>query len=322
VPRRTPSWRARAKEADVDESTPAAVLVVGSVNHDITVLCPRLPAPGETVLGDSVSYGLGGKGANQAVAVARAGVAVRLLATVGADPAGDRLRDLLRGYGVDVSLLRTSSVHATGTAHITVDAAGENCIVVVPGANATTSAEHVRDVAGTVATAGVVVLQSEIPASTVVAVLDLLADAPARVVLNLAPVVPLPLSTLARADVLVVNETETGQVLGTPPPASAEEAGRAARQLVETVGAAVVTLGAAGAVVVERGGEPVHLPSPMPARVVDTTGAGDALVGVLAAGLATGAGLVAATRAAVAAASRTVEAVGAAPSYPRFDLPH
>lgn len=305
----------------MDGPSETPVLVVGSVNQDVTVLAPRLPTPGETLLGDSVVYGLGGKGANQAVAVARAGVGVRLLATVGDDPAGDRLKELLSGYEVDLSLLRTTPAHASGTAHITVDARGENCIVVVPGANAATSPEQVREAAGALGAAAVVVLQSEIPVRTVVAVLDVLADTAAQVVLNLAPVVPLPASALARADVLVVNETETGQVLDAPPPRTVDEARAAARRLVGTVRAAVVTLGAAGAVVVRRGTEPVHLPSPAPAHVIDTTGAGDALVGVLSAGLAAGAGLLAATEAAVTAASRTVEALGAAPSYPRFALP-
>lgn len=297
------------------------VLVVGSVNQDVTVFAPRLPGPGETLLGDRVVYGLGGKGANQAVAVAHCGVPVRLLASVGDDASGAELRALLGGHGVDAALLRTVPGTASGSAHITVDAAGENCIVVVPGANSATSPERVREVAAELAASRVVVLQSEIPAETVLAVLDVVWEAPVLLVVNLAPVIPLPEAALARVDVLVVNETEAGQLLGSPAPRTVGEARTAATRLTRTFAAAVVTLGAAGAVVAERRSDAVHIPAPVPRRVVDTTGAGDALVGVLAAGLAGGAGLIAATQAAVAAATATVETVGAAPSYPAFALP-
>jgi ribokinase len=294
------------------------VLVVGSINRDVTVFARRLPGPGETLIGDRVVYGLGGKGANQAVAVARSGIPVRLLGSVGNDDNGRLLRELLVGYGVDVTLLQTTDDLPSGTAHITVETAGENAIIVVPGANATTAPRLIGRFAADLTAASVIVLQSEIPANSVLTALDLLQDASCGVVLNLAPVVELPNSALGRADVLVVNATEAGQVLGAPAPRDIREAKAAASALARVARAAVVTLGPIGAVITERGGETIHAAAPVPQHVTDTTGAGDALVGVLAAGLARGAGVVDAARAAVDAATMTVVSAGATPSYPVF----
>ncbi|MDQ1287053.1 MAG: ribokinase [Actinomycetota bacterium] len=301
-----------------DNDLAGNVLVVGSVHRDITVLTRRLPGPGETLIGDGVVYGLGGKGANQAVAVARSGVPVRLLGSVGDDDEGGRLRTMLGDHGVGLALLRTAPELPTGTAHIIVEDGGENSIIVVQGANASTTPEAIGESATELAAATVVVLQSEIPASSVIAALELLRDAPSQVVVNLAPVVELPNSAWARVDVLVVNGTEAGQVLGAPPPRAVGDARAAAAALARVARASVVTLGPGGAVIAERDGRCLHLTAPVPERVVDTTGAGDALVGVLAAGLAQGASLADAARAAVAAATSTVVSLGAAPSYPLF----
>jgi ribokinase len=296
------------------------VLVVGSLNQDVTVVVRRFPAPGETLLGESVAYGLGGKGANQAVAVARAGVGAALLASVGDDAAGTQLSATLAGYGVDTSLLTVVTGTPTGSAHITVDASGRNQIVVVPGANGHTTPQRVTAAADAVRSAKVVVTQGEIPADTVATLVALAHESATIAVLNLAPVIALPAQLLERVGVLVVNETEAAELAGGEPPADPDAAAVLAGRLTERVPAVVITLGAQGAVVAERGGEPRRIPAPAPERVVDTTGAGDALVGVLAAALARGSSLAVATQDAVRAASRTVEAPGAAPSYPRFAL--
>jgi len=298
---------------------PPSVLVVGSVNQDVTVRTPRFPAPGETLAGRDVIHGLGGKGANQAVASARTGLPTKLLARVGDDDAGRRLTTSLRELGVDVTLVRSSS-RPTGTALVMVDDAGENSIIVVAGANAETSPEDVQGAREAIARAGVVVVQGEVPPETIRAVLDVAAGTSTRVVVNLAPFVALPEGTLAKAAALVVNETETGQLLGGAAPASVAAALDAARALARDIPLVVVTLGANGAVYAEATGATAHVPVTAAARVVDTTGAGDAFVGVLAAALACGAASSAAVADAVRAASRAVENLGAAPSYPAFEL--
>ncbi|MFI1093667.1 ribokinase [Streptomyces sp. NPDC020917] len=293
------------------------VVVVGSANWDRTVVAGRLPLPGETVLGRSVQAGAGGKGANQAVAAARAGARCRLVATVGDDTEGRELRRRLDEAGVDTDVVRSDPARPTGAALVTVDDGGENTIVVVPGANAATDATAVRAAAPLLRGADVVVAQAEIPAAAIEeAVL-----AGARLfVLNLAPYTPLARGALERVDVLVVNATEAGQVLGAQPPAGVAEALAAADRLAGLARSAVITLGGLGAVVSAgpQGGGARHVPAPRPARVVDTTGAGDAFVGVLAARLAAGEDLPQAVSAGVRAATLSVATPGAASSYPDF----
>lgn len=307
--------------AGLSKGQKGTVLVVGSINRDITLGVDRLPATGETVLGTSVAYGLGGKGANQAVAAARAGARTKLLATVGADLHGVELCRSLSEFNVDTSLVAVDDDEPSGTAYITVDSNGENSIVVMTGANRATTPLRVEEAAGAIVGADVVVAQGEIPQATIASLAETLAERPdALFVLNLAPFVWLPDESLHRVNVLVVNESELAHLLTTLPPNGPEEARNAARQLLGDVGAVVVSLGQQGAVVVDREGLEAHVPVPLIGRVVDTTGAGDALVGVLAAGLADGMSLQTAVRAAVSAATQTVEAVGAAPSYPHFDL--
>lgn len=302
--------------------TSHTVLVVGSINWDITVRVHRFPTPGETLLGHSVVEGLGGKGANQAVAAARAGAQVQLLATVGDDAHGRALRAALHEFGVGTDLLAVSPTLPTGTAHITVDAAGQNHIIVVPGANVGTTPHRLGKAAGAVRDAGAVVCQGEVPPETVAAVLELAGRrTSASVVLNLAPVVALPAGAIESARVLVVNETEASLLLGSTVPNDVPAALALARDLTQRSRAVVVTVGSRGAVLAERDGTELVVPAPRPSRVVDTTGAGDALVGVLAATLARGAALPAAVANGVTAATASVERPGASASYPVFDLP-
>jgi ribokinase len=297
-----------------DAQVPAAasVLVIGSVNQDITVRVQRFPAPGETLLGRDVAYALGGKGANQAVAAARTGTPTALLATVGDDGPGRELRQLLASRDVDVSMLLTGTL-PTGTAHILVDDSGENQIVVVPGANHETDVVRVQAAADVIAAAAVVVLQGEIPAAAIERAVALAGAA--RTVLNLAPFLDLDAETLARVDILVVNEAEAGLLLGRK--VSAADALAAAEELASMSRAAVITLGAAGAVWAGDGSG--HSPAPA-VDPVDTTGAGDAFVGVLAAATAAGRPLGRAVQDGVRAASRSVLQPGAAMSYPAFEL--
>jgi ribokinase len=286
------------------------VCVVGSINLDLVVAVERLPAPGETVVGGDHEALPGGKGANQAVAAARLGRQTALVGRVGDDDAGRRLVAALRAEGVDVSAVAVDPAAPTGIALIAVDARGENAIVVSPGANARVAADDVERARESLAGAGVTLLQQEIPADAVAAAVRV---SRGLVVLNPAPARPVPRDLLERVDVLVPNRGELAALAGAAPPAGAGEAAALAASL-DGPRAIVVTLGAAGAVVVADG-RSERVPAP-DVEVVDTTGAGDAFCGALADALARGAEVVEATRHAVRAASLSVRRRGAQAGMP------
>lgn len=303
--------------------TETQVVVVGSVNADLTTTVERYPAPGETILGSGGRFSPGGKGANQALAASRRGAAVAMVGAVGTDPQSDAALRLLREDGVDLRAVRAVE-GPTGLAVITVDESGENTIVVVPGANAAVTPDDVRAQAPVIAAASVCVVQGELPASTTDAAVRVAKEAGVRVLVNLAPVVPVEPVTVAAADPLVVNEGEARGLLRlqgrTVPDAGSDPVEDAVTVCGEltAVGArsVVVTVGAAGAVFAEAGGEPEHLPAPR-VDAVDTTGAGDAFVGAVAARLAGGADLRAAVAEGVRVGAYVVTGAGAQESYPR-----
>jgi ribokinase len=284
------------------------VVVVGSANVDLVLPVQRIARPGETVLSGAMTRGPGGKGANQAVASARAGARTAMVASLGVDDAGELLRDALSDAGVDLALV-TSSTTPTGTAIITVDESGENSIVVAPGANAELTLAE--DAARVVGRAKIVLSQLEIPFATV----QEAAATSSYFILNAAPAAELSDELLADVDLLVVNESEAELIAG---------ADRSA--LLKRVPAAVVTLGGAGAVILTRGGDEIAVPG-VPVDVVDTTAAGDTFCGVLAAALSavsatdpiTPSDLTNAVRRANVAASLSVQAAGAIPSVPHGD---
>ena len=279
------------------------VLVVGSVNEDVVVSVGRLPDPGETLLASGLATSCGGKGANQAVAAARDGVRVAMAGAVGDDDAGRRQAAALVGAGVDTRWLRRLAGVPTGTAFIQVDARGENTIVVVQGANA-----RVAFPDGDVE-ARVIVTQNEISPVVQREASELAARTGAWLVINAAPAPGSPPSWYGNADPLVVNEHEAAQLA-----ASNEVGAGLLRRLQERTGARsiVMTLGERGALVDDGTG--VHaIPPVVVERVVDTTGAGDTFVGVLAARLARGEGLVAAASAANRVAAEAVTWPGARP---------
>lgn len=279
------------------------VLVVGSVNEDVVASVERLPGPGETLLASDLALSCGGKGANQAVAAARGGVRVAMAGAVGDDEAGRRQAEALDAAGVDIRWLRRLAGVPTGTAFIQVDARGENTIVVVQGANARVA------LPGGDVEARVVVTQNEIPPAAQQAAGELAARAGARLVINAAPAPGSPPPWYGNADPLVVNEHEAAQL------AASNEAGAGLlRRLRERTGArsVVMTLGERGALVDDGTG--VHaIPPVVVEQVVDATGAGDTFVGVLAARLARGEGLVAAASAANRFAAEAVTWSGARP---------
>jgi ribokinase len=289
-----------------------AVAVVGSLNMDLVIRVPELPGPGETVSGGDLFRNPGGKGANQAVAAARLGRPVAMVGCVGDDDAGRALLASLEADGVDRSRVRVVDGVPSGTAFITVGEDGENQIVVSPGANARLTPDDVGAAEPALRAAAVTLLQLEVPLETVAAAAR---TAAGTVVLNPAPVRPLPSELLGQAGVLVPNRVELAQLAGRPVPATVEEAAELAARLPAR--AVVVTLGADGALVVEDG-QAGHVPA-VPVRPVDTTAAGDAFCGGLADALAGGATLDEAARRAVRVAAAACLRPGAQASLPTPD---
>ncbi|TNC30019.1 PfkB family carbohydrate kinase [Mumia zhuanghuii] len=266
------------------------VVVVGSLNVDLVTTVPRHPAPGETVLGADLVRLRGGKGANQALAARRAGAAVAIVGRIGDDADGDAYRAAMADAGVDVTCLVTTPGVPTGTALIVVDREGENAIVVAPGANARLDATDVHAAGGLIEAADVVLVQLEIGDEAVRAAADIAERAGTRLVLNASPVRDLPPALLRTADPVVVNEPEA-----------------AAYGLTGGEQSVCITLGGRGAT---WGGTTAAAPHVTP---VDTTGAGDAFAGALAAALATGGSAVDALDAAVAAGAEATTWPGAQP---------
>lgn len=205
----------------------ARVIVVGSINQDITVTVDRFPSPGETLSGSSLTYGLGGKGANQAAAAAHSGAETLFVGAVGTDLSGQRLRADLAAHGVDVTHVREVD-GSTGTALITVAASGENTIIVDAGANRAVTIEPAK-ASLFPAPSDIVVLQAEVPSHTNTEVLAWAHSFGARVLLNLAPARDMDPAAMSHIDILVVNETEAGLTLGLPAPATPRRLGWHAR---------------------------------------------------------------------------------------------
>jgi ribokinase len=292
---------------------PRIVTVVGSANVDLLVEVAALPRPGETVLARRATRAAGGKGANQAVACQRLGQPTALVARVGDDADGAWLLERLRAEGLDLTRTAATADVATGLAIVEVDDAGENCIAVVSGANATLDVADVEGAADLLADSAVVLLQLEVPLETVLAAATAARAVGATVVLNPAPAVALEPALVAAADLLVPNRSELALLAGTALPSGRDEV-VAAVEALGLDGDVVVTLGADGALV--RSGGAVELVPAPAVTVVDTTGAGDALCGALAAALAGGASVVEAVRWAVGVAAESTTRRGAQPSYP------
>ncbi len=268
----------------------AVVMVLGSLNLDLVTRVARHPAPGETVLGEGLERVPGGKGANQVVAAATAGVRAAMVGRVGDDDAGRAYLARLKKLGVDVRGVHVTAGSPTGHALIAVSHVGENTIVVIPGANGEVGEADLGPI-DALGPGDVLLAQLELPLDVVAAGVRNAAAHGVRVVLNVAPYAAMPADVLALADPVVANEHEAEQLAddGVAPPSL------------------LVTLGGAGA----RWGD-VSVRSPR-VEVVDTTGAGDAFCGALAAALASGATDEDALRAAVAAGADAVTRPGAQP---------
>ena len=293
--------------------------VLGSLNMDISVTVPRLPGPGATVLGSAARFSPGGKGANQAVAAARLGAAVRMAGCVGDDDFGRQLLTVLRAEHVDTAAVRTVAGPPTGVALITVDQAGENIITVAPGANHQVGPAEVA--AALAAPAGLLVISAEIPPSVIAQALQAPRNpqapkGPHAILLNLAPTPADPHALLTPdLDWLVVNESEAAAVLGRSVTGRPEAELAAIELSARGPRHAVVTSGAAG---VAWAGPDGHASIPgFPVEAKDTVGAGDTFVGALAVALAAGVPTADAMRAAAAAAAASVTRPGAQAAMPR-----
>ena len=286
-----------------------AVLVVGSINEDVMLHADRRIRPGETVTAQRVERRPGGKGANQAVAAAEAGADVAMLGAVGNDPAGTRMVEDLRRRGVNTESVRTVDGVSTGTAYVTVTPDGENTIVLDPGANEFVDAASVEAAWPTLPPASVLLSLLEIPLAGVTTAVRLAAKSGMRPVVTLAPAQPVPGELLCGLDPLLVNEHEAAFLL------HADSLGGhvldAAQELLRLgPKSAVVTVGAAGAAVADAATARL-LPAVPVAEVMDTTGAGDAFAGALAAALGRGADLDAAVAAGLRAGAEAVQRIGA-----------
>lgn len=295
------------------------VLVIGAVNVDLVVVADRLPRPGETVVGPTIERHGGGKGANAAVAAARAGAEVRYCGAVGADDAGSAEIAKLRAEGIDVQDVSVLDGVATGTALIVVAPGGENQIAVALGANAKVTPRSVESaVARAVGWAHCVLVSTEIPPEAVRAAVQSAASHGIRCVLNPAPVCRGLEDLLPFAPILTPNESELSDLierLGTGQLAGASPAQMASSIAARTRAPVVVTLGGAGVLVVADDGNPTALPAPE-VEVRDTTGAGDTFNGVFATALAGGEPLLRAARRGVVAASIAVGREGARDGMP------
>jgi ribokinase len=291
------------------------ITVVGSANVDLIMRIDRIPRVGETVSGGVFTQAFGGKGANQALAAARAGAEVSFIACLGEDSFGAEIVAALGREGIDLKYTHCTAEAATGIALITVDRAGHNAIAVAPGANHLLLPEHVDRAEDRLQRAALILLQGELHPDTLDHVLAR-ADALGRpVLLNLAPAQPLRSDQLRRVQWLVVNETEaeflTDIAVDHLPAAHA-----AADQLRQLVGAGVIlTLGERGALVHHR--DQRYVVPAFPVEVVDTTAAGDAFCGALAVGLVEGMLVDEAVRSAAAAASVACTRLGAQTSLPK-----
>jgi len=299
------------------------LIVVGAINTDLVIAAPRLPAPGETVVGEGLQIFGGGKGANAAVAAARAGARVALIGAVGADDTGNSALAELQADGVVTDYVSILEATPTGAALIVVDANGENQIAIGPGANGAVTPQHVRDaLASALPNSNTVLVSTEIPYDAVASAVETAAAAGVRCILNPAPVIAgltelLPLGPILTPNAIELKElarqlSETSP--GAPVPEDVDECLTLIGERTEAP--VIVTLGSEGCVLRLPDGMVKKVPASTTASVVDTTGAGDTFNGVLATGLAAGGDIMAAVKTAVAAASLSVTAAGARSGMP------
>jgi len=293
-----------------------SIVVIGSSNTDMVVKTDHLPVPGETIVGGEFFIYPGGKGANQAVAAARLGGQVSLVASIGGDIFGKRSIELIATEGIDVSGIISNENEASGVALITVDKNGENCITVAPGSNATLYPRSIERSVELIRSASIVMMQLEIPLETIIYAAQLCRNTNATFILNPAPACRLPDSLFPDIDIITPNEKEAEMLTGIM--ISDLSSASMAAQILKDKGAGIViiTLGKQGALIVTDDFEQ-HVPSII-VDAIDTTGAGDIFNGALAVALANGMELTAAVAFACKAAALSVTRLGAQSSAPNL----
>ncbi len=292
------------------------VVVVGSANTDMVVTSPHLPKPGQTVLGGIFQKHPGGKGANQAVAAARAGAEVRFIAKLGPDSLGDETLDNLKREGINTEHVHRDPEHASGVALIMVDARGENLIAVAPGSNGTLQPEEIDAARNSIKAADILLLQMEIPFDTVLHTISLAAELNIPVILNPAPAPrqEIPPEIFAKIEYLTPNKGELDNLTGNLPSDKVDLITKAQILLKLGVKNVLITLGQKGSVLINNT-QTLEIPT-FPVKAVDTVAAGDCFNGCLATALAEGKEVSEAIRFASAAAAISVTRQGAQPSLP------
>ena len=290
---------------------PGSVCVIGSINVDLVVTADRLPQPGETVLGGRFATHDGGKGANQAVAAARAGARVAMVGAIGHDEHGQRARAALAGEGIDLEGVREIEGESTGIAIIAVGPRGENQIVIAPGANGAVILDE--DDRARIRSADVLLTNHEVDGTVVVEALRVAREAGVTMILNPAPARALPADVLHLGPILTPNEHELIVAIGNDATDAALD-----ELVMRHAGPIIVTQGPAGALLA-RGDERRRFDGRLAPAVIDTTGAGDTFNGVLAAWLADGATLEASIEAANAAAALSVASAGSREGMPAHE---
>jgi ribokinase len=296
-----------------------SVIVAGSINMDLVLNVAHFPAPGETLTAAELHYFPGGKGANQAVAIARMGTTVAMVGRVGSDGNGPVLLEGLQRNGVDITHVDALSEVSSGLAFITVESGGQNSIVIYPGANARLTPSDVESAFATLAPgASLLVTQLEVPTETVLRAMSLARDGGLKTVFNPAPARPLNevKAVLSVTNYLILNETEA-MILSGIEAVSLDQAASAARELLKHgIEAVVITLGSAGSLLV-NGELELQIPAPV-VDVVDTTAAGDAFVAGFCVALLEGRSMEEAVRFGNGAGAVAVTRLGAQPSLPTY----
>ncbi|GAX61999.1 sugar kinase [Candidatus Scalindua japonica] len=294
------------------------IAVIGSLNMDLVIRAPRIPKPGETVLGaDNLLMIPGGKGANQAYASARLGAEVAMIGRVGGDTFGEQMINSLKKAGVDTQHIIHETDASTGVALIVVEEGGQNSIVVSSGANSRITPSDISQAEAVIRSANLILLQLEIPLPAVVKAAQCARHHGVKVILNPAPAQHLPTELLSLTDILIPNETETA-ILSGYDVGTEDEIRHAASGLRQSgIKTIIMTQGCRGALLITENGIE-HFPA-IPVKPVDTTAAGDAFVGSFAVALAEGRSLREAVRHGNAAGALTSTKQGAQPSIPSRD---
>ena len=299
---------------DTTQTSRRQILVVGSSNTDMVIKAAHLPRPGETILGGTFFMNPGGKGANQAVAIARLGGPVTFICKTGSDIFGHQSQQLFEEEGINTSYVFSDSGNPSGVALITVDEKAENCIVVASGANANLPPSDLEKAEEAIERAALVLIQLEVPMETVCFVADIAWQKGKKVILNPAPAHPLPVDLLRHLYLITPNETEAEMITGVKitDESSAAEAARALSGMgVQHV---IITLGSKGALIYSNG--KAEMVPALKVEAVDTTAAGDVFNGALTVALSEGRSLKEAARFACKASAISVTRVGAQSSAP------